>query len=152
MTRTKQWLLVAGGIVVAFLVGFGWQFVRAHSLSTRLDQAERQLTFQRLEATLGAATIEAQRGAFETSRRLASDFFTNLQGSVEQAPDSTRAALQQILQRRDEIITDLSRNDAQAATALSGMFVQYRSAVGEAPSGSAGTEPATSAPASTTGG
>ncbi len=151
MTRTKQGLLVAGGIIVAFLVGFGWQFVRAHGLSSRLDQAEHDLAVQRMEATLGAATIEAQRGQFEPARRLASDFFTGLQATVEKTPD-TAAGLQQILQQRDQVITGLSRSDPQMATALSALFVQYRNAVGEASSGASGTEPATSPPASNTGG
>ncbi len=152
MTRTKKGLLVAGGIIVAFLVGFCWQFVRAHSLSNRLDQAEHDLAVQRMEATLGAATIEAQRGQFEPARRLASDFFTTLQASVDKAPEAGRPTLQQILQRRDEIITDLSRNDPQAGTILSALFVQYRTAIGEPLSGAGGTEPATTPPASTTGG
>ena len=150
MTRTKSALLVAGAIVVAFLVGFGWQFIRAHSLASRLDRAERDLAFQRMEATLGAATIEAQRGAYETSRRLASDFYTRLQASVDQAPEAGRPTLQQILRQRDAIITELSRNDAQAGMIMSALFVQYRTAVGEPLSGANGTEPATTPPASTT--
>ncbi len=152
MTRTKQGLLIAGGIIVAFLVGFGWQFLRAHSLAGRLDQSESALAMQSMEATLGAATIEAQRGAYEPARRLASDFFTTLQASVDKAPEAGRPTLQQILQRRDEIITDLSRNDPQAGTILSALFVQYRTAIGEPLSGAGGTEPATTPPASTTGG
>jgi len=152
MTRTKSGLLVAGGIVVAFLAGFGWQFARAHSLASRLEQAERDLAFQRMEATLGAATIEAQRGAFETSRRLASDFFTGLQDSVDKAPEAGRTTLQRILQQRDAIITQLSRNDGQAGTVMSALFVQYRTAVGESLSGTNGTEPAKTPPTSTTGG
>ncbi len=150
MTRTKRGLLVAGGVIVAFLVGFGWQFVRTHGLQGKLDQAQRDLAAQRLEATLGAATIEAQRGQFEPARRLASDFFTALQGSIDQAPETGRPALQQILQQRDQVITELSRSDAQVGTTLSGLFVQYRGAMGEALSAPAGTEPAPAGPASTT--
>ena len=147
MTGTRKGLFVAGGVVLAFLVGFGWQFARAHSLQGQLDQAQRELTFQRMEATLGAATIEAQRGGFEPARQLASDFFTRLQAAAPQAPSDGQAQLQRILSQRDQVITQLSRGDAQAGPVLANMFVSYRVAVGEsskAPPG--GTEGSPGAP------
>ncbi len=141
MTGKTKGLLVAGGVVVAFLVGFGWQFARAHSLAGQLDQARKELTFQRMEATLGAATIEAQRGGFEPARQLASDFFTQLQAATDQAPSAGQAQLQQILGQRDQVITELSRSDAGAGAVLSQLFVKYRTAVGENPGAPPGTEP-----------
>ncbi len=152
MTGKTKGLLVAGGVVVAFLVGFGWQFGRAHSLAGRLEQTERELTFQRMEATLGAATIEAQRGGFEPARQLASDFFTRLQAAAAQAPAAGQPQLQQILAQRDQVITELSRNDAQSVGMLAQMFVTYRTAVGESPEGPPGSAPAapSATPAATT--
>ena len=148
MTGARRGLFVAGGVVLAFLVGFGWQFTRAHSLQGQLDQAQRELTFQRMEATLGAATIEAQRGGFEPARQLASDFFTRLQAAAQQAPSDGQAQLQQILAQRDEVITQLSRNDAQAAPVLANLFVRYRTAVGESSNAPPGaSEPAAPAAA-----
>jgi len=142
VTGARKGLFVAGGVVLAFLVGFGWQFTRAHSLQNQLDQAQRELTFQRMEATLGAATIEAQRNGFEPARQLASDFFTRLQAAAAQAPSAGQPQLQQILSQRDQVITQLSRGDAQAGPILADLFVRYRVAIGEsanAPPG--GTEP-----------
>ncbi len=151
MTRTKQALFIAGGVLLAFLVGFGWQFTRAHSLAGRLEQTERALTFQRMEATLGAATIEAQRGDFEPARQLASDFFTQLQAAAGQAPSAGQPQLQQILAERDQVITELSRSDAGAGPALAQLFVRYRTAVGESPAAPPGGTPApAAAPGSTT--
>ncbi len=142
MTGKTKGLLVAGGVVVAFLVGFGWQFGRAHSLAGQLDQTRRELTFQRMEATLGAATIEAQRGGFEAARELASGFFTQLQAAVDQAPSAGQPQLQQILAQRDQLITELSRSDAGSGAVLSQIFVKYRTAVGENPAAPPGAEPA----------
>ena len=142
MTGRTRALLVAGGIVVAFFAGFGWQFARAHSLQGQLDRTSRELTFQRMEATLGAATIEAQRGGFEPARQLASDFFTRLQAAADQAPAAGQPQLQQILAQRDPIITELSRGDTQSGAVLAGLFVRYRVAVGEAPATPAGATPA----------
>jgi len=133
MTRARKTFAIVGGIVVAFLVGFGWQFVRAHGLQGQLDQAQKELTFQRMEATLGAATIEAQRGGFEPARQLASDFFTRLQGAIETVPDNEKSPLREILQQRDAVITELSRSDGQSGAVLASLFVRYRAAVGEAP-------------------
>ncbi len=146
MSRTKQALFIAGGVVVAFLVGFGWQFGRAHSLAGQLDEARKELTFQRMEAALGAATIEAQRGDFEPARELASDFFTRLQAAVGQASAAGQPQLEQILSQRDQVITELSRADTQAGATLAGLFVRYRAAVGESQAASPGATP-TPAPA-----
>lgn len=150
MTRGRKTLLVTVGIVLAFLVGFGWQFARAHSLQGQLDKTQRELTFQRLQATLGAATIEAQRGGFEPARQLASDFFSNLQGAVDQAPEAGRSQLQDILGQRDAVITELSRSDVQSGAVLARMFVQYRSAVASGPNSPIAPPAAAPAAATTT--
>ncbi len=142
MTRTTKGLLVAGGVIVAFLVGFGWQFGRAHSLAGQLDQTRRELTFQRMEAMLGAATIEAQRGDFEPARELTSSFFTQLQVAANQAPAAGQPQLQQILALRDQLITELSRSDPGSGAVLAQLFVKYRTAVGENPAAPPGAQPA----------
>lgn len=148
MTKTTQWLLVAAGFVLAFLIGFGWQFARADAFQAQLDQTRRELTFQRLESTLAAATIAAQSGSYEPARQLASDFFTRLQGSMQQAPPAGRAQLQQILSQRDQVITDLSRADPQSAAVLVALFSRYRVAMGEAPVERAPAKSTTSAASS----
>ncbi len=139
MTRARKTFALVGGIVLAFLVGFVLEWIPAHRYHGQLDDAQRDLTFQRMEATLGAATIEAQRGGFEPARQMASDFFTRLQGAVETVPDNEKAPLQNILQQRDPVITQLSRSDAQAGAVLADLFVRYRSAVGETPASPTGT-------------
>lgn len=131
MTRARRIGLIAAAIIVAFLVGFFWQFVRAEQLSRTLDATQRQLAVTQAEATLGAAVIEAQRGSYETSRELASTFFTGLQRHVAQDGQNTPSAYTTILSKRDSVITLLSRADAQAAALLSRMFVEYRTAVSQ---------------------
>lgn len=123
-------LFIAAGVLAGFLVGFLWQYVRATNARTELAGVEHELTFQRLEGTLGAATIEAQRGGFETARQLASEFFSGLQQQIGSAPAQARPALDEILQRRDIMITTLSRNDPQSGPLLSQLFFRYRSAFG----------------------
>ena len=132
MSNQQTTVLVAA---VAAIVGFGigalWQYSSARSYSQRLESVEADYTFQRLEATLGAATIEAQRGSFEIARQLASDFFTGLQADADRAPAGQQQVFRDILQNRDAMITALSRSDQQAGSMLAQLFTRFRIARGE---------------------
>lgn len=123
-------LYIAAGVLAGFIIGFLWQYVAASSARDQLAVASHELTFQQLEGTLGAAAIEAQRGGFETSRQLASQFFSGLQREIQRAPADVRPVLADILQRRDAMITALSRNDPQSGPLLSQLFIRFRNAFG----------------------
>jgi hypothetical protein len=128
--RGRQLLITAGLIILAFGIGAVWQGSRASRLADELRQTRTDLGFLQLEATLGAATLEAQRGAFEVSRLLASDFFSGLQDQIGQATtDAARRTLTDILAERDAVITDLSRADAQVGMRLATLFLHYRTAM-----------------------
>lgn len=139
MTDTQR--VVLGALIAAivgFAIGAGWQFSSARSsraqldtMRVELDSTRHELTFQRLEATLGAATIEAQRGNHESARRLASDFFTELQNEIESAPPQAQPALSAILARRDVMITELSRSSLESGGVLAELFADYRMAMGD---------------------
>jgi hypothetical protein len=139
MTDTQRVVLGAAVAAIAgFAIGAGWQYSSAKNYrsdleSTRivLDSTHHELTYQRLEATLGAATIEAQRGNHESARRLASDFFTTLQAEFETAPPQAQPALRRILDQRDSIITELSRARLESGGVLAELFAEYRTALGE---------------------
>jgi hypothetical protein len=138
--RTRQVLILIAVAIGAFLIGAGWQYLSARSLSRALADAERAAAFNALEGTLGAATIEAQRGSFEIARQHASDFFTGLQADVGRATDDVRATLQEMLGQRDAMITALSRADPQSAAMLERLFTRYRLAL-DHPVGPADAEP-----------
>lgn len=132
MTQQQKMIAIAAGAaIVAFALGALWQYSSARSYASELAATDRALGFQRLEATLGAATIEAQRGSYEISRQLASDFFSGLQAEIGRADGERRLAFQEILQRRDAMITSLSRSDPQSGAMLAQLFVRYRIAMGE---------------------
>lgn len=137
MNRFKKVLIFLLVVGLAFLVGFGWQYLRARRLADSLKLTADQLSLQRLENTMAAATIEAQRGSYETARRLASDFYTGLQAHVNRMVSADSAQLHAILSQRDETITLLSRGDSQSGESLARQFVLFRRAVG----GAAGTLP-----------
>lgn len=149
MTNKMRFLLgLLTGIAVAFLVGFVWQLLRAEGLESELAQAREEVALARLEGTLGAAVIEAQRGNFEVARRLSSDFFTELQEQVDQGVVGPAGDIGAVLERRDAAITFLSRGDPEARDLLQRAFVMYRVAVGgperaiPVPEGAPSPEPA----------
>jgi hypothetical protein len=141
-------LFVTAGMLVGFLAGFAWQHFQGAATRASLDRAEHELVFLRLEATLGAAAVEAGRGGYETARQRASEFFTGLQQEIGHAPEQARPALSEILDRRDAMITALSRNDPQSAPLLAQLVLRFRSAFGRPVGPGDGTLPApTTAPA-----
>jgi hypothetical protein len=151
MTREQKFALYALlGIVLAFLIGFGWQYTRARDFENRLAQSEKALTFKKLESTLAAAIIEADRGNYEIARQLSSDFFTDLQANLSRAPQEHQQELTAISGQRDVIITAASRADPQTGSLLAQLYSTYRVAFGDAPvTPRAGAAPAP-APTTTT--
>ncbi len=129
MTRGKWILIVIVGIVVAFLAGFGWQYLQARSYQLVLEDTQKELRLQRLESTLSAATVEALTGNYEVARQLASRFYTDLQTRISERTPAA-AELGQILDRRDATITLLSRGDPRSGEELTSQLVRYRVAVG----------------------
>jgi hypothetical protein len=130
-TRARSAGSIVAGMLVAFAIGFGWQYLRASRLENQLEESQRELAVQKVEATLGVATVEAQRGAFEPARQLASDAYTRLQGVREAADEESRPAIDVILAERDATITALSRSDPQAGAMLGNTLMRLRGALGE---------------------
>ncbi|MGD2071704.1 MAG: hypothetical protein PVI57_23770 [Gemmatimonadota bacterium] len=123
-------LIVGGLLVVAFLAGFVWQWVEARQARTERDEARLELTFQELENQLASAVIQAENESFESSRELMSRFFTGLQSNIGQAPTDARRELEQLLARRDAVITAVSRSDPASTDLLTRMYTRYQVAMG----------------------
>jgi hypothetical protein len=132
MTDTQRIILVGlAAALIGFAFGAFWQHTSVRAHARELEATRYDLTFQRLEATLGAATIEAQRGSYEIGRQLASQFFSGLQNELAAAGPERRQAFEQILEQRDAMITALSRGDPQSGSMLAQLFVRYRIEMGE---------------------
>lgn len=130
MTRGRAILIALAAALLAFVIGFGWQYVRAERLNAALVESQRALAFQEIAVILGAATVEAQAGGHEEARRLASEAFTRLQGVAAQLPPAVLPEAQTILAQRDEVITLLSRAEPASGTVLAELFERYRMAWG----------------------
>ena len=146
---------IALAAIMAFLLGFGWQYASAYSRGKRLDATNRELRLARLEGMLALAVIEAQRGNSERARQEASAFYTEAQRAVTAARaraerDATLAepeeTLRQILQGRDSTVTLLSRSDAAATAMLARQHRAYRGALYVTPTSDGGTPAPSAAP------
>lgn len=122
---------VAGAAAVLFVLLFGWQLFEAQQARQERDEVAAELVFQRMATDLALAVIEASYGSYESARGLTSSFFTRLQENAERGPAEGRARIQSILQRRDAVITALSRSDPESPDILARMLFQYRTAIGE---------------------
>jgi hypothetical protein len=148
MTREQKFTMSAViAVLAAFLIGFAWQYTRARAAEQQLAQTTDELTFKRLEATLAAATIEADRDNYEIARQLSSEFFTNLQRDMRRAPQERQLELQRIAGQRDAIITAASRSDPQTGSLLAQLYSTYRVAFGDNP---VSVQPAPMQPPTTT--
>jgi hypothetical protein len=127
----RRLLALAAVALVAFIIGAGWQYMRAERIEDRLAATDRQLAFTSLEARLGAATLEAQRGSFAVAGQLASEFFDGLQNRIQSTPDAARRHFAGVLDRRDQVIAGLARSDENTARLLSDLFLQWRTGMGE---------------------
>lgn len=130
MSRNRKALLVVGVVALAFVAGFGWQYLRAERLERELADARQELALVRAETVIAAAAASAQRGSHDVALKLASDFFTRLQAEVAAAPPEARADLEEILAQRDAVIAAVSRESPEARDVLSRVYVRYRVAIG----------------------
>lgn len=138
--QMRNVLIVTAAVVVAFGVGFGWQFAKARQARLELDTAreemaviQRERTLEQLEASIAMATVAAQFGNFERGRQLASDFFDLLQEEASNAPETARSGLDDILARRDGIITVLSRGQPESGFELATVLTLLQRALGKEP-------------------
>lgn len=137
--QRNTWVAIAA-IVVAFVAGSGWQYSKARQAWMERDIAQQEVralqqqqALQQLEASLAMATVAAQFGNFERGRQLASDFFDRLQEMYAQAgavPTTARPALNEMLARRDGVITMLSRAQPESGFELAALLTWLQNALG----------------------
>ena len=138
--RQRDTLILVAAVAVAFGGGFGWQFSKARQARMERDGARQELAviqrgrgLEQLEATLAMATVAAQFGNFERGRQLASEFFDQLQERADTAPTTARPGLEDILARRDGIITVLSRANPESGLELAALLTSLQNTLGWAP-------------------
>jgi hypothetical protein len=133
LNRNQQIAAIAAALLIAFLIGFLWQYLRARSTDAQLRATSTELEFVRMETLLANATMAAFAGSHEVGRQWASEFFTRLQRRTATIQGEARAALEEVLAQRDGAITALSRGDARAGELLFELHDRYRQAISRPP-------------------
>jgi hypothetical protein len=121
------WAILA--VVLAFFIGFFWQFYQATSVRATLAATEHELVVERLRVQLANAAIAAQSGRYEPARREMSDFFNRIHAQQALLPDQLRPVAAEFLAMRDDVITGLSRANPDYAGVLFGMLDRFEDAV-----------------------
>lgn len=121
--RGMMWGLLA--VVLAFLIGFFWQFYEATTVRDDLAATQQELRVERLRVQLAQAALAAQAADFEEARQQMSSFFTSLQESRGMVPPQIDSVADEFLAKRDQVITGLSRSNPEFAAVLYGMLGRF---------------------------
>jgi hypothetical protein len=123
------WLWGLLAVVLAFFIGFFWQFYQATTVRATLTATEHELVVERLRVQLANAAIAAQSGRYEAARREMSDFFNRVHTQRALLPRELRTVAEEFLAMRDDVITGLSRSNPEYAGVLFGMLDRFEAAV-----------------------
>ncbi len=134
----KQFLIWAGVVLIAFLLGFVPMWWTKRTVANELEQVKLELRRQQIQNSLSAAAVYAKRGEYEPARQNASTFFSDIQSEVNDAGSKvltteSRSQVSSLLSGRDEIITLLSRADPAAADRVSDMYAAYHAITAAGP-------------------
>lgn len=132
--RAGRLLIYAAVLLVVFLLGLVPMWLKARERAAERDTALAALRINTIQNTLANAAIDARRGEYESARRAASEFYTDLRAELDRARESVfnetqQTALNALFDTRDDTITLLARSDPASADRLSDLHNRYRQAV-----------------------
>jgi hypothetical protein len=132
--KLRHWGVIAGAVLLAFLIGFVPMWVSSRSNAAERDAARAQLRKSEISNLLTSSIVDARRGEYEAARQEASEFFTRLRAEEEKGDEgfltaSQRTKLAAIFADRDAIITMLAQRDPASLDRLTGSYVLYLQAV-----------------------
>ncbi|MEX2264293.1 MAG: hypothetical protein WD696_20230 [Bryobacteraceae bacterium] len=120
----KTVLIAVALATVAFLVGFVPKYFENQELQAALERTRTQLEISSLHSQLGMILIEIERNNFGNARERSTVFFNQLQSAAQQAQDEAiRRRLEEALQRRDEITSDLASLRPETADKIREMYI-----------------------------
>ena len=127
----KRFLIYAGVVVIAFLLGLVPMWWKSRTCVSELDSAQKALLISSIQNAIANAAIDARRGEYEPARQATSEFFTKLRTEADRGTDSVFAEgqktnLQAIFSQRDDTVTLLARSDPASADRLLDLYQKYR--------------------------
>ena len=116
-------------IVVAFLLGFVPQYVKAHNLENELRAAQEAGAGAELRDLIAQAYVQANQKNFGLAAATASRYFNRAREVAGQSSNAgTRSALESLLGLRDKVTAELAKADPTAITDLQDLFTRTQQA------------------------
>ena len=126
-------VVVAIALVVAFLLGFMPQYVKASRLESELRQTREAYAGADLRDLVALAYLQSNQKNYGLSAATCGRFFDRVRELVSQTQDaSRRKALEDLLTPRDRITAELAKGDSAVIGDLQELFVKTRAATGSA--------------------
>lgn len=132
--KLQHWGVIAGVVLVAFLIGFVPMWLTARSNAAERDAARTQLRRSEISNLLSSSIVDARRGEYEIARQEASEFFVRLRAEDDKGDNGfltadQRTKIKAIFADRDAAITMLAQRDPAALDRLTGFYLLYLQAV-----------------------
>ncbi len=128
---SRWWRVIAlvAGVLIAFFAGFVPQYVRAFHLESELStvRQERQHLVEKerllqLRGAINQVFVQVTRNNYGLASHGASEFFSNARNLMDQTSDTNlKDTLQKIMDRRDAVISGLSKADPAVRTPIGSM-------------------------------
>jgi len=130
MDRKTSLIVGAALVLVAFLLGFVPQFLKAKNLDNQLGAARRQLNWEHERSQMdqvgllcGYIYLETNLKNYGLASQYSTQFFDRVRVMMGQQPDSNRQAfLQTALAKRDLVTAGLARGDPGTLAAVQNLF------------------------------
>ncbi len=125
--KFQHWGVIAGAVLVAFLIGLVPMWLTARSNAAERDAALTELRRSEISNLLSSSIVEARRGEYESARQGTSEFFTRLRAEDEKGDEGflnadQRAKIKTIFADRDTAITMLAQRDPASLDRLTGFY------------------------------
>jgi hypothetical protein len=128
---SRWWRVIAmlGGVAIAFFAGFVPQYLHASHLESELStvRQERQHMLEKeqllqLRGAVNQVFVQVTRNNYGVASQGASEFFSSARNLMDRTPDSNlKGTLQRIMDRRDAVISGLSKADPAVRTPIGSM-------------------------------
>ncbi len=121
----KKILICAGAVIAAFLIGFVPAGIRASRVQDRLRQCEATLKGAELRGLAGLAYVQAAQKNYGLAQNSAGQLFDRIREiapSIENA--GQRRQLEELLARRDAIISSLAKADPAVLSQLEDLYLR----------------------------
>jgi hypothetical protein len=116
-------------LIVVFLAGFLPQYVNAKRLENKLRAARQENSLAELRDLVGLAYLQASQRDYGLAAGTSTRFFDRTREVANQTPNSSRSkSLDDLLNVRDKITTQLAKGDPGVLNELQTLFLRTRQA------------------------